>query len=1065
MLTTNSILPYVPSLRPLYRATDFILGFGVEVPEVWAQMGPEDRARAEAVSRVQESLLESAQEAGDQVMSPSESRAPPQSIVERVQRFEANMPSYQSPHYNEASLRVDFLDALFGREGLGWDVHNDDGAAERYKDVVVEEPLEIGGRSKRTDYVFRVGGTSKFIVEAKKPAVNILMDSNAAYQLRRYGWNKHLNLCVLTNFENFVVYDVRKPPKPDDPANVGRVGLPYGFRDYLTHWDKIAAVFSKESVLKGRFDDEAEKTERQGNEPVDEYFLKQIESWRRELATSLKLRNPSLTQPELNFAVQAIIDRIIFLRICEDRGVEPRGRLRACSSVAGIYQRLLELFRLADQRYNSGLFHFDDERGRPSAADHLTPGLTVEDGSLKTILDQLYESPYDFRQIPLEVLGQVYEQFLGRVIVVTEKRARIEEKPEVRKAGGIFYTPQFIVDFLVLSTLQPLLAQKTPEEAAELRVLDPACGSGSFLLRAYDYLLDWHLAEYSKNPKKWKSRLVRSTEETFTLTSKERSRILLSSVFGVDVDSQAVEVTKLALLLKALEKTPGEAIDVQLRLFHERALPDLDANIKCGNSIVGTDFFRGSLVINDDLLRRINPFDFKVGFPAVAASGGFDAVIGNPPYVRQESLGGLKDYFQSRYSDVYHGSADLYTYFIHRGISLLKPGGRYSVIVANRWFRVRYGAPLRRWVRSHGLTRIVDFGGLHVFRATTYPCLLQTVKDSPTTDVQVSRVLSLKGLNLSEYVAANSYRVPLAELNDGGWSLAGPAPQKLLTKICSMGIPLRTFLNGGICYGVKTGDNDVFVIDAETRARLIREDSQSADLIRPFMFGGDIKRYQVPTADRFLVFTRHGTRLEDYPAIERYLTPFRGQLTPKPPGWKGSEWNGRKSGAYKWFEIQDTVAYHAQFTRPKILVPHFSVRAAYTIDLRGILTNDNSSILLSDDPYVLGWMNSKVSDFVMRQIAPDIQSGYYQYKPMFVAQVPIVPPDRPGRGQEHADRIRELARELLGANTRLLSARAPHDQALSQETVDLLENQLDHVVYAILGLTPDEIGIIERSLS
>jgi predicted type IV restriction endonuclease len=418
----------------------------------------------------------------------------PDIVKSLVSRFEQHRDSYRSGRYNETQLRREFLDPFF--EALGWDVFNKQNYAEMYKAVIHEDSLEIEGEKKAPDYAFRVGGTRKFFVEAKKPAVNIEMNIHPAFQLRRYTWSAKLPLGILTDFEEFAVYDCRIKPDKNDKASTGRVVL-LSYKDYIEKWDEIAAVFSHQAVLKGSFDSYAEgmKTKK-GTMEVDDAFLAEIERWRELLAKNIALRNPNLSVRELNYAVQMTIDRIVFLRICEDRGVERDEQLREISTGRNVYENLCQLFQRADARYNSGLFHFRNEKEQTSAADTLTLSLRIDDKVLHDILRNLYypESPYVFREIPADILGQVYERFLGKVIRLTAgHQAKVEEKPEVRKAGGVYYTPTYIVDYIVQNTVGKLLEGKTPRDAAKLKILDPACGSGTFPLGAYQYLLDWHL--------------------------------------------------------------------------------------------------------------------------------------------------------------------------------------------------------------------------------------------------------------------------------------------------------------------------------------------------------------------------------------------------------------------------------------------------------------------------------------------------------------------------------------------------------------------------------------------
>ena len=382
----------------------------------------------------------------------------PQAIAQLVERFASNLDAYRSGAYKESQLRQEFINPFF--KALGWDVENERGYAEAYKDVVHEEALKVGAGTKAPDYSFRIGGARKFFVEAKKPSVDIAGETSPAYQLRRYAWSAKLPLSILTDFEELAVYDTRVKPARTDKASTARVMFIH-YADYVARWDELAAIFAREAVLKGSFDRFAEKAGRKkGTAEVDDAFLAEIESWRNDLARNLALRNPALTQRQLNFAVQATIDRIVFLRICEDRGIEPYGRLAALLNGERVYARLFELFQRADERYNSGLFHFAPEPGRPEPPDTLSRTLEVDDRVLRDILRRLYypESPYEFSVLPADILGQVYEQFLGKIIRLTPgHRAVVEEKPEVRKAGGVYYTPTYIVDYIVAHTLGPLL--------------------------------------------------------------------------------------------------------------------------------------------------------------------------------------------------------------------------------------------------------------------------------------------------------------------------------------------------------------------------------------------------------------------------------------------------------------------------------------------------------------------------------------------------------------------------------------------------------------------------------
>ncbi len=994
----------------------------------------------------------------------------PQVILELIERFARNFEAYKSGAYNETQVRREFIDPFF--EALGWDVNNRAGNAEAYKDVIHEDAVKVSGVTKAPDYSFRIGGQRKFFVEAKKPSVVIKDDPAPAFQVRRYAWSAKLPLSIVTDFDEFAVYDCRIRPDQKDRADKARIKY-YTYRQYADKWDEIAAIFSKEAILKGSFDRYAESSKaKRGTAEVDSSFLAEIESWREALARNIALRN-TLSVRELNDSVQRIIDRIIFLRIAEDRGIEDYGALRSLCNGSNIYERLQELFYRADDRYNSGLFHFRSEKGETEPPDRLTPELQIDDKPLKDILKTLYypDSPYEFAVLPADILGQVYEQFLGKVIrLANDHRAVVEDKPEVKKAGGVFYTPTYIVEYIVKNTVGRLLEGKTPKKAERLRILDPACGSGSFLLGAYQYLLDWHLKWYAaNNPEKRmrdkKPAIYQGPGGDWNLTTAERKRILLNNIYGVDIDSQAVEVTKLSLLLKVLEGETSESLNRQRKLFHERALPNLGGNIKCGNSLIGPDFYEGKQMnlLDTEEAQRVNVFDWPAEFPEIFQAGGFDAVIGNPPYVRQEMLGNLKEYFQTHYK-VYDGIADIYVYFIEKGITLLNQNGYFSFIVANKWMRANYGEALRRWMKNQGIEEIVDFGDLPVFqKVTTYPCIIRVRNSMAKEKLRVATVRTLNFPNLQNYVAAQSFAVDQAKLDDRGWSLSDSHTQELLEKIKRLGIPLGEYVRGEIYRGVLTGLNEAFVIDAETRRRLIAADKKSAEIIKPFLLGRDIKRYQPPESGSYLIFMPKGWTQETsgglsdtwnwlrnkYPAIAKYLLPFIEKAK-----------NRCDKGEY-WWELR-ACDYYDEFEKPKIILPDISLRGNFALDNTGGRYCVNTAYIISSaDKYLLGILNSSLIIFFYKNISATFRGGYLRFIYQYLILIPIhnIAFGRPDEKKKH-DLMVQLVDQMLGLHKQLAETKTAHEQTIIQRQIDATDKQIDKLVYELYALTPAEIAIV-----
>jgi type I restriction-modification system DNA methylase subunit len=1047
----------------------------------------------------------------------------PPEIHELVARFERQFEAYRSPLYNETQLRREFLDPFF--KALGWDIDNERGYAEGYKDVIHEDAIKVGEATKAPDYCFRIGGARKFFLEAKKPAVDIKHDPIPAFQLRRYAWTTKLSLSILSDFEEFAVYDCRVKPDQRDSAAVARI-LYIPYTDYPARWDEVANVFSRDAVLKGSFDKFAESNKaKRGTSDVDDEFLNTIEGWRTDLARNLALRNPKLTQRELNFSVQRIIDRIIFLRICEGRGIEDYGRLQALTNGDRIYPRLAQLFEQADSRFNSGLFHFKRETGRHEAPDELTLALELDDKLLRDILRSLYypDCPYVFSHLPADILGQVYEQFLGKIIRLTAgHRALVEEKPEVKKAGGVYYTPTCIVEYIVQQTVGRLVEGKTPKQAARLRILDPACGSGSFLLGAYEFLLKWHLDFYVRNdPARWAKGgrpVLVQTSAGWRLAIAERKRILLDNIYGVDIDAQAVETTKLSLLLKVLEGETQQSLQPLLRMFQERALPDLAHNIKCGNSLIGPEFYRQQemALLTSDELDRVNVFDWRAEFPHIfrrrastgelqetpAASpldytmpgaplhgsfsykeskiskakplpmsiktewqGGFDAVIGNPPYVRQESLSASKEYFQSHYA-AFDGVADLYIYFMERGVKLLRNGGLFSIIVSSSFLRATYGEPLRRALKKNAaILRIVDFGGLAIFANAkdTYVCIPLLAKGAKQERVEVSKVESSEIRNLSAHVAANHFTIPHERLSPKAWPLKSDAEAAVFEKVMKAGKPLAEYVEQRLFYGIKTGLNAAFIIDTETKRKLIAKDKRSAELLHPLLGGEDIRRYIFHETGQWLIFTRRGVNIDRYPAIRAHLEQWKVDLTPKRDK---SAKRGRKPGRYEWYEIQDDVAYYEVFDGPKLIFPDICKGPRFSVDTGGHYLANTAYCLGTDDLYLLGLLNSRLFWFAISNISIPfgIRAGQYRYRLIYqyMEQVPIRVIDSANSADKSGhNQIVKLVELTLELHQRLAAARTPPEKTSLERQIAATDTQIDRLVYDLYGLTEDEIRIVE----
>jgi len=961
----------------------------------------------------------------------------PKEINRLIERFQENRDVYCSSQYNEAQARIEFIDPLF--KALGWDMTNEKGYAEAYKEVIHEDAIKVGGATKAPDYAFRIGGVRKFFVEAKRPGVNIKEDGNAAYQLRRYAWSAKLSLSIVTDFEEFAVYDSRIKPAKTDKPSLGRV-LYLTLDQYDKHWDEIAQIFSQDAILTGSFDKYVQSAKKKrGTAEVDTAFLKEIEAWRDVLARNIALRNGELSTRELNYAVQRTIDRIIFLRICEDRGIEQYGQLMALENGTNIYKRLCQIFRRADERYNSGLFHFSIEKDRLDPPDNLTLNLTIDDKLIKGIIKGLYypESPFEFSVLPADILGHIYEQFLGKVIRLTAAHhAKVEDKPQVKKAGGVYYTPTYIVDYIVKNTVGKLLEQNTPKQVSSLRVLDPACGSGSFLLGAYQTLLDWHQQWYTKHdPEKHAKgknpRLYRTIdpspsgrgqgEGAWRLTTAERKRILLNNIYGVDIDTQAVEVTKLSLLLKVLEGENAETLGKNLRLFHERALPDLGNNIKCGNSLIGPDFYEGKQIslLDEEERYRINAFDWNIEFHDIMAAAGFDAVIGNPPYGR-DILTRYKAYFDASYRASQY-KVDSFTLFIEKGLSLLRKGGRFAHIVPNTWLNTTSFTRLRGLLlEGYSIDEIVNLGK-GVFRGVNIDTMLLFCSREECASVHV--------------VDAANHSIGVHRLEE----------------------PIRSF----------TVDSSEWKTDPQMRFN-VHANPEELHVIRK-VFEDCIPLESVTECTQGLIpyNTKEMSRKNLYLSSERKGPDWKALLD------KGScvqryylQWNGIFVHFGPWLYTANSPRF---YENPKILVqrhrnPALARRIVAAFDDESYYFKDTLCGLIESDSsyelkFILGILNSKLLNFVYKKMFTEVSLN-----PTYLKQLPLPRMDLISRKRREChDELVTLVKEMKKLTEEEIRAGTDHDRKLLQRQIKETDKQIDQLVYELYGLTEEEIPIVEEA--
>lgn len=990
-----------------------------------------------------------------------------QKISELVTRFEEQYEFYKNSDYNETLTRRDFIDPFF--KALGWDVDNENGYAESYREVIHEDKVKVGKATKAPDYSFRlVGGKRLFFVEAKKPVVFIKDEIQPAYQVRRYGWNAKLPISILTDFEEFAVYDCSKKPSPTDKPHVARIAY-FTFREYKEKFDFLWETFSKEQVLKGSFDRFVlSDTHKKGTTTVDKEFLKSLDAWRTYLATSISWNNKNLTEEEINYVVQQTTDRVIFLRIAEDRGIEPENNLKHCVISGSFYQNLFEVFKTADDKYNSGLFDFKK--------DLLSAGLMVDNKVIKNIIEELYypNCEYEFGVMPVEILGTAYEQFLGKTIRITPAHhAKIEEKPEVRKAGGVYYTPQFIVDYIVRNTVGRLVENKTPKEVSEIKIVDPACGSGSFLLGAYQFLLDWHKDYYSNHGKPSKGSKSNPLTPTGSLTTAEKKRILLNNIYGVDIDVNAVEVTKLSLLLKCMEGETEASINAQFKLFNERVLPSLDHNIQSGNSLIDTDFYTSQLDFGEE--KKVKPFNWQKAFPEVFRrkveygvepkkeedlkaiakkakhhaqktleyvtefenqlsmvsepeivgkyESGFDAVIGNPPYVFTRDVEFnpiVKNYYKAHYLDSIikssksrenqTGKINLFGIFLFKGTRLLTKNGLLGFIVPNTVLRTTIYEGVRKYLLEEmSIEKIVDLKAGVFDQATVSTVLLFLGKrendniliiDNPKGEKKISSIYKTVSKSLFKKNPSYSFNI---FVND--------KENSLFRKMKSVSVNLSELadvFNGIATFANKKG------IGGEKKNESFKK----------LLFGKDIKRYY-------------------------------------------HDWSG-KFIEYKPKKLQRARDENIFLAKEKLVMQRIGGILVTSYDNKQFYTfNSVNNILLRpeaqyDIKFILALLNSNLFCFYYRKNFSNDSSLTVNISKTYLDKLPVIKLDFADKVEENKYKeIVNLASRLLELNQQLPTLTLESDRQFLKGKIDFCENRINQLVYELYGLTEEEIEIVE----
>ena len=955
------------------------------------------------------------------------SREQAKAIIEKlVERFAEHRKDYHLADYNEQKARQDFINPFF--KALGWDIDNEKGDSEAYREVIYEDKVVVKGKTKAPDYGFRLTGSGEkrlFYVEAKKPSVQIKINKESAYQLRRYGSSAQAHVSILTNFEDFIVYDCSKVPNLNDSSTVARLKH-IGFEDYVKEFDFLYDTFSHEAVTKGRFDKYVQASaNKKGTDTLDKRFVESLDQWRKYLATSIALNNKKINDEELNFAVQQTIDRLIFLRFCEDRSVEPYGQLQVAASKGDAYKNILHLFQQADDKYNSGLFDFEK--------DNITQTLKVDNKVIKTVVEELYYPlcNFEFSVMPVEILGNAYEQFLGKVIRILPSRGvKIEEKPEVRKAGGVYYTPQYIVDYIVKNTVGKLIDGKKPEDVEKIKIVDPACGSGSFLVGAYQFLLSYHLDFYYKEQKKLstiidhKDTALKEKKDCIKLradlpltpdgklTTKIKKQLLVNNIYGVDLDANAVEVSKLSLLLKCMEGETAASVKTITLNLNDRVLPNLDNNIKDGNSLIDTDIYDSAIDFGEE--KKIKPFSWKKSFSIVFKQGGFDVVIGNPPYVRSQYIEQeIKNYLQSKYISASY-QPDTFAFFIEKGIDLINNQGRLGYIIPNGILTNNYYSKLRKQIIDKTAIEIIVDLKDNVFvgaSVDTSVFILRKENQIKKAHSNITNIGECPSKRTNSIITPTSTIIQnkFLEFNDFVFNTSiDETSYSLINKITSNSNPLKDFLE------IKNG--------MKVRKELFGN-KKIDSRYKKFLQGGDVKPYSVEYSNKWVCYDKKlETKYSNQAFRDEEIFLAKSKILVR-----------QVLGKKRIYASLDTTSYYCD-------------QSLY------LLLPKNNSL---DLKILLGILNSKLMFYFFGKTSSDRKETFPKIKGVQVGEFPISK-NKIDKKEfiKHIDLLLSLNEEMKEIKLQTKIEQIKH-------RIEHCEDKVNQLVYELYELTPEEIAIVE----
>ena len=985
-------------------------------------------------------------------------------LKELINRFKVNYEFYNNSKYNESECRLEFIDEFL--KDFGWDVQNSNGKSPNLKEVVVESyEQELG----KPDYTMTFNGISTFFVEAKKPAVNILDNSDCSFQTRRYGWSAKHRISILTNFKELLIYDCSDMPKSNDPTSKNLIAK-YNYLEYFDKYDEIYELISKEIVYNGKFEEKFKSFSAIG-QTIDEMFLKQINDWRVQLGQELfNIKGGNIE--DINIEIQEFINEIVFLRICEDRNLPLYKTLQKSISIDSMLQKELEkIIEIADKRYNSGIFK---ERNIINELDK---------NILKNIITDLYypNSPYDFTVISSNILGEIYEVFISETLIVKNNEVILQAKKE-NLNRAIVTTPYDVVKFMVSKSLEKFTNKKSPEEIKKLRIADIACGSGIFLTEVLDYLINYCQDWYEKNKKY--DNLEETYTNTYKLTYKEKKEILTNCLYGVDIDYQAVEVAKFSLLLKVLENETEETV-----INEKPVLPSLDSNIVNGNSLIDLEMIEDATT---DELINIRPFSFN----DINGGNKFDLIIGNPPYVKTEDMIKLQDKkevqaYKSKYYVAYK-QFDKYFLFIQRAVDLVKDDGTVCYIVPNKFINNVAGEKIRELISENKyLKMFIDFNYQQVFKDKTIYSSIILLNKSKEENFEYSYINSYEEWIINN--KSNIYtEISCNEIDKNPWILSMDLEKmKELKKLFNNSIRLSEIARP--FNGVQTSLNRIYVIKGKEilgeneNYIIINKNGKKYNIEKEVLkmyfqpinkVEKNVNSFDHLVTDKYIIFPydKNGElidiNLSQYSGIKEYLLDNYDLIVPKQISGKSTGRDVPNANENNWYQFGRVQAINEFNNEEKLIVGVMSKEPMFMYDNENLVIQSGGTAgycgikMKENNKYDLFFLQAYLShpiiSDVMEKMGSDFEGGFYSRGTQVLEKLPIINVDFENEKEKALyDKIVEKTKKIYELNI-VLKSSLLRDRTLNTVDSKAIINLKNHIIKGIMDYITELIKMKEE---